>query len=172
MKEAQKNPQNKRNRSFKQNKGHKKKNNTSPKHSNRLSFSFKKEDFACKISKKIRISLGLIGGLELLKTTCQAHIKILKGYEDPDALNKANFRKNYHCMGLAADIQVDSLNLKELFMKAKTIEEFKGIGINIDDNYIHVDSRKEDERLMWIEKGDQIIPITEDNYEAYFTPES
>ena len=35
-----------------------------------------------------------------------------------------------------------------------------------------VDSRKEEKRLMWVEKGDQIIPISEDNYEEYFAPNS
>lgn len=170
MKETQKKQNNKRNKGYKQN--NKNKNKTTPKASDRLSFSFKKEDFTCKITKKTRISLGLIGGLELLKTACQSPIKVIKGYEDPDAIGKGNFRKNYHCMGLAADIQVKSLSLKDLFLKAKTIEEFKGIGINIDHQYIHVDSRKEEKRLMWVEKGDQIIPISEDNYEEYFAPNS
>ena len=64
--------------------------------------------------------------------------------------------------------QVKDLDSKELFKAAQDIPEFKGIGLNITENYVHVDTRKQDEVSLWIEENDKIISLTEENMSQYF----
>lgn len=137
--------------------------------SSKISYHFSKTHFACKRSGKLRISLGLIGALELLQSKCNSPITILKGYEDPEHLEKKDYRRNYHTLGLAADINVSTLSQKDLFELIVGIEEFKGIGINLDDNYIHVDNRKEENRVIWIEKDNNITLLDEPNIQSIFS---
>ena len=57
--------------------------------------------------------------------------------------------------------------LKELFKVAQEIPEFKGIGLNITDQYVHVDTRKQDDVLLWIEENDKVIELTDENRAQY-----
>jgi predicted DsbA family dithiol-disulfide isomerase len=51
---------------------------------------------------------------------------------------------------------------------AESVPEFMGIGLNLDDNTLIVDTRKADERVLWVvEKGSQ-IDITDDTRSKYF----
>ena len=56
---------------------------------------------------------------------------------------------------------------KELFKVAQEIPEFKGIGLNITDQYVHVDTRKQDDVLLWIEENDKVIELTDENRAQY-----
>ena len=42
-----------------------------------------------------------------------------------------------------------------------------GIGLNVDDDYVHIDTRKAPERSLWIEKNDDEIELTDDNKEKW-----
>ena len=137
------------------------------KHNRRLTNHFFETSFKCKVSGKLKISLGLVGALEFLAVRTKEKIKVLKGYEAPEAVDKKSFRKNYHSLGVAADIQIGSMSLRDMFLMAKSIKEFKGIGINLDENYIHVDSRKQDVASMWFEKEGAIIPYDDEKFEQY-----
>ncbi len=135
--------------------------------SNRVSEHFSKRDFVCKESGEFKISLGLVGALEQLRFLTKKRITIIKGYEPPEvAEKKGKIKRNYHTKGIAADIQVDNLDPKEAFIFAETIPEINGIGLNIAENYIHVDTRKE-ERTLWIEEKDSIIELNEENRSKY-----
>ena len=137
----------------------------------KVSDHFSKKDFYCKQnpSNSFKLSLGLIGGLELLRTNLKQRIEILKGYESPEAAEvKGKVSRNLHVSGIAADIEVKDFDCKELFKMAQEIPEFKGIGLNVTHNYVHVDTRKQDDVLLWVEENDKIIPLTEDNMSKYF----
>ena len=103
-----------------------------------------------------------MGALEHLRSTCRKRITIVKGFESLEvAEKKGSFKRNLHTQGLAADIQIDGLSAEETFLLAETIPEFTGIGLNKKENYVHVDTRKSDERLCWIEENQQETPLTE-----------
>ena len=134
----------------------------------RISEHFSKKDFACTETKKLRISLGLIGALELLRNKAKKRINILKGYESPDSPKaKKKFGKNYHTQGIAADIQIEGLTPVEVFLLAEEVTEFNGIGLNIEESYVHVDTRKEDNRFLWIETESSQVEINESNRDQY-----
>ena len=141
------------------------------KKSSRLSEHFTTRDFSCRCgncNNEIKISLGLIGGLELLRSKLKSRINIIKGYQCPECADSTpKTRKNYHAYGIAADITVDKKDIHEVFQIAEEIPEFKGIGINLTNNWVHVDTRKEEIRTLWVEKTDQYTPLDETNRKEY-----
>lgn len=138
----------------------------------RISEHFSERDFVCRCGQcegDLRISLGLVGGLEMLRARAKSRVNIIKGYVCPESQeNSGRIRRNFHAQGVAADITVDRVSLKDTFMLAETIEEFKGIGLNLKDKCVHVDTRKEVERKLWVEEGSQVLDLTPENREHYF----
>ena len=145
--------------------------NKPPRISDKISEHFSKKDFVCrecedkeKCSKSFKISLGLVGGLELLRAKLNKRINIVKGYSCPNAAEKASkIRRNYYAIGVAASIQVEDVDIQDVFLAAEEIPEFKGIGLNITNNTVHVDTRKTDERALWIEEETRFIDLTDEN---------
>ncbi len=137
----------------------------------KISSHFSKRDFVCKCGKcdsAIRVSMGLVGGLELLRAKVQNRISIIRGYMCSDAVDaERGLRRNYYAVGLAADITVENMDPKAVFLLAEEVPEFKGIGINLDAGVLHVDTRKEKERVAWIETRGQVVPLTESNRHEY-----
>ena len=131
-----------------------------PKKTNsRISDHFSQKEFSCKCGVcdgSTRVSLGLVGGLELLRSRINARINIVKGYRCQDASKKSgSLKKDYHTQGIAADITVDKMDIIELFKVAESIPEFNGIGINFTEKYVHVDTRKIKRELWIVEYGKQ-----------------
>ena len=133
----------------------------------KLSSHFSKRDFVCSESGQFKISLGLVGALEHLRSKVNQHITIIKGYESSKvAEKKGATKRNFHAQGLAADIRIESLCAKDAFLLAETIPEFIGIGLNIKEDYIHVDTRKA-ERLCWVEENNDEVELTDKNRKKY-----
>ena len=132
----------------------------------KVSDHFALKDFTCKSDperQEFKLSLGLVGGLEMLRSKAQNRVNILKGFESKEsAQQQGRVKRNYHRLGVAADITVDNRSLKDIFLIALDIPEFNGIGINVDDNHIHVDTRKGD-RKIWVEKDNDEHEISEED---------
>lgn len=138
------------------------------KFTNKISDHFSKKDFACKESGQFKISLGLVGILEELRSKIQKRIEIVKGFESLEVAEKrGKLKRNFHTMGLAADIRVDGMSPQELFTCVESIEGIAGIGLNVADNYVHIDTRKA-ERLCWVEEKNEEIELTPENKSTYF----
>lgn len=137
-----------------------------PRFTNRISDHFSKKDFVCNCGaceESIKVSLGLIGGLELLRSLVKNRITVKCGYMCGDAAEKQSLiKRNFHLVGVAADIEVENMSLPEVFKIAETIPEFKGIGLNLEDGHVHVDTRKADERELWIEEGAVNMLLTDE----------
>lgn len=143
----------------------------------KLSDHFSKRDFVCRCGKcnqLVKVSLGLVGGLEWLREKLGQRITILKGYMCADAVDQhRSLRRNFYHMGVAAQIKLETGDqFYELLKTALSIPEFKGIGIHIETHVLHLDTRKSPERLIWIEKNDEVTPITEADIDSYFTIQS
>ncbi|MFC1752415.1 DUF882 domain-containing protein [Thermoproteota archaeon] len=137
----------------------------------KISEHFSKRDFACKCGvceATIRIGLGLIGGLELLRTLAGQRITIKKGFVCPgSAESTSRHKKNYHTLGLAADITIDNKTLKEVVLLAEQVPEFKGIGLYPAEGYVHIDVRKEEKSYLWVWDGTRQIELTDENRSRY-----
>lgn len=143
--------------------------NTRKKKNTKISQHFSYGDFACNCGKcdgEIKTSLGLIGGLEFLRTKLNARINIVHAYECEDA-RKSNKGKNYHAQGIAADIQVENKTPREVFCVAEEVPEFRGIGLDLDENCLHVDTRKDEEVQRWVIDRSKRIVLTADNRNHY-----
>ena len=148
------------------------KNTRSKRPSHKLSDHFSKRDFQCKCGQcedSIKTSLGLVGGLELLRSLSKNRVNIVKGYQCPDsAEGSGKFKRNHHCMGIAADITIDRLQPKDVFLLAEQVPEFKGIGLDLDKNHVHVDTRKETERTSWVIENSTETVLTPENRSHFF----
>ena len=159
-------------------KGNQKNNKNSKWNRHRVSNHFMKRDFDsrkkdCSCGSSLRISLGLVGIIEALRAQLNKRIEIVTGYYCPDCRDRQyGIKRDFHHTGVAADIRVDNMSCEELFLIAETYPELKGIGINFDDNHVHIDTRKEDERQTWVEINDEWIELTPDNRHDYIKSET
>ena len=142
----------------------------------RISEHFMKRDFdsrkkdcgECKNS--LRISLGLVGVIESLRSKLNKRIEIVTGFYCQHCRSKQyGVKRDFHHMGLAADIKVEDMDPVELFKVAELYPEIKGIGLNLDEHYVHIDTRKSDDRELWIETNNELIPLTEENRLDYIS---
>ncbi|RAP23171.1 hypothetical protein DID73_02415 [Candidatus Marinamargulisbacteria bacterium SCGC AG-343-K17] len=139
----------------------------------RISDHFMKRDFDsrkkdCSCGSSLRISLGLVGIIEALRAKINKRIEIVTGYYCPDCRERQyGIKRDFHHAGVAADIRVTDMPVVDLFLIAETYPELKGIGINFDDNHLHIDTRKEDDRQTWVEINDEWIELTPENRDEY-----
>ncbi len=145
---------------------------------NRISEHFMKRDFDSRkkdcgeCSSSLRISLGLVGVIEAIRAKLNKRIEIVTGYYCPDCKrSKYGIRRDFHNNGVAADIRVEGMDIVDLFRHVEQYDEIKGIGINFDDQHVHIDTRKEDQRETWVEKNEEWIQLTEEN-RAEYIPEN
>ena len=151
-------------------------NEKSKRASLKVSYHFSKRDFYCRgldgkqSSSQLKLSLGLVGALEYLRSLCKSRIEIVKGFVSQEVAEQTNsYKRNFHVKGVAADIRVTSFSLEDAFLMAEQVEEFKGIGLNFDEDYLHVDTRKEKERVCWVIKNKVRLPLTEANRSDYLS---
>ncbi len=138
----------------------------------KISEHFSRRDFVCRCGKcdeSIRLSLGLVGGLELLRSKARNRVNIVKGYECPESSeNSSKFKRNFHTIGVAADVTVDKKDLREVFLLAEEVPEFNGVGLDLTSAHVHVDTRKDKKRSLWVVENGIHIDLTEENRLHYF----
>ncbi len=130
----------------------------------RISYYFSKKDFKCQsgLTEKLKISAGLVGCLEYLQAKIKGKVKVVKGYECVESAEKnKRLKRNYHSQGLAVNIAVEGMTLTALFEVVEQIQEFTVIGINYDENYIHICCAKDKARELWVIKNSQEVTLTE-----------
>ena len=140
----------------------------------RISEHFSKRDFDSRrkdctsCSSSLRISLGLVGVIEALRSQLKKRIEIVTGFYCSDCRDRQyGIKRDYHHAGVAADIRVADMDLVELFLTAESYPEIKGLGINFDSNHVHIDTRKEDVRQTWVEINEEWILLTDENRNEY-----
>ena len=110
-----------------------------------------------------------MGVLEFLRAQVRKRINIVKGYQCQQSHDKTgSYFKNYHIAGIAADIQIDEMTPQEAFLEAEKIPELNGIGLNLDLNLIHIDTRKGAERAEWVVQKGKRIPLDGANRAQFF----
>ncbi|MFC1767335.1 D-Ala-D-Ala carboxypeptidase family metallohydrolase [Candidatus Margulisiibacteriota bacterium] len=138
-----------------------------------LSEHFNYKDFTCKCPNckgkgEYKIHLGLVGALEALRTKVNKHIKIDQAYRCDEQNEKlGGNKKSFHIRGKAAHISVDNMKLPELYKHIKEIEGIKGIGLNVKENTLHIDTRDANPS-EWVKEGkDQYILLTSEKRQTY-----
>ena len=102
---------------------------------------FNLSEFACPCCHKVMLHPGLLAKLVALRNVLEKPVYITSGYRCPSYNRKVGGVANsYHCIGLAADIQVKEINLMELLAYAEEID-FSGIGFYEKRHFLHLDVR-------------------------------
>ena len=111
---------------------------------------FNLSEFSCPCCKRVMLHPKLLAKLMELRKILERPIYITSGYRCPEYNQKIGGVVNsYHCIGLAADIQVKDISLIDLLGYAEEID-FAGIGFYAKKNFLHLDVRPT-KRARWRE---------------------
>lgn len=122
-----------------------------------LSRNFKSEEFACPCCKKDDININLVFLLQNLRDILKRPIVITEGggFRCP-AYNKqiGGAEKSFHMQGLAADIYCPDLEISQIYIIVSTMygHLFRGIGIDKQRNFLHLDLGNRFNRWIYIDK--------------------
>ena len=110
----------------------------------RLSKDFNSREFRCPCCGKVFVDERLVQALQELRDLVKVPIFITSAYRCPNHNKKvggANF--SYHTKGMAADIHIKYMLVKQMYKAALKVEAFRngGIGLYPDNKFIHVDVR-------------------------------
>ena len=107
-------------------------------------------EFACPCCQKVMLHPVLLVKLTELRKILGRPVSITSGYRCSNYNRKVGGVANsYHCIGMAADIQVKDINLIELLAYAEE-RDFSGIGFYEKKNFLHLDVRPT-KRTRWRE---------------------
>lgn len=103
---------------------------------------FKVREFACRDgSQAVFIDDYLVSILDILRNEIGKPVIITSGYRTPTRNSCVGGAKySYHMRGMAADIQVESMNTKEVAKKLDKIVP-NGCGIIVYNSWVHFDVR-------------------------------
>ena len=135
-----------------------------------ISFHFSNRDFVChcgECEQRVRISLVLVGYLELIRNHFNKRVDIVKGYECRLSSEKrGSFKKNWHAFGKAILFKVQDIPAAEVFRYAETFAEIRGVGIDPKNEVISIDVRDREQARFVIEHDMQIAltPVLRQQY--------
>ena len=127
----------------------------------KLSDSFRVREFACKDgSDTIIIDTALVEYLQRIRNWAGYPLIISSGYRTPEHNAKiGGSRSSYHTKGRAADIYVEDRkkSISQIASFAQAIG-IKGIELNLDSNYVHIDTRTK--KYYWIHTDKKDTTVT------------
>jgi uncharacterized protein YcbK (DUF882 family) len=107
----------------------------------RLSENFAAKEFACRCCGKVLVHPELVRKLQALRSAAGAPVVITSGYRCASHNRECGGAANsYHLYGMAADIWVDGVSTHQLAELAERAG-FDGIGIYLEQAFVHVDVR-------------------------------
>jgi len=116
----------------------------------RVAKHFKLSEFSCPCCNLVMLHPKLLAKLVELRNILERPVYISSGYRcSKYNIQIGGIRNSYHCIGLAADIKVDDINLIELLEICENID-FNGIGFYENKNFLHLDVRPT-KRTRWRE---------------------
>lgn len=115
----------------------------------------------CGCNTYIKPNIKLVNILEKLRKKVGKPLIINSSYRCPNhPLEKHKRKTGQHTLGNAVDIKIPKGISKKVFLEIiLTIKEITGIGLPIDQNYIHIDIRNIPAR--WAYKNNKQIPYEE-----------
>ena len=135
-----------------------------------ISEHFSKKDFRCPCDKcrgSVKMSMTLIGILELIRTHFNQRVNIINAYRCPDKAEElGRVRKSYHARGQAVDFTVSNVPLEDVFLFAETIPQINGLGFYPAKQFVHIDVREAEKADKWVYEDDY-MEITEARKRKY-----
>lgn len=134
--------------------------------------NFKAAEFACKHCGVSRIDKTFVQLLQQLRDEISRPIIINSGFRcaaHPVERSKPPGTFSSHTYGIAADISCPSLSLELLWKAVIQQPKFKGLGVSLWQNYIHVDARSKvafwaydrmNRPVKWSGKWSDLVALT------------
>lgn len=121
--------------------------------------NFASVEFRCKCGCGLTfLSQRLLNMLKTVRAEANTPLHINSGYRCPNhPVERNKVIPGRHAEGLAADVS-SSLSAGVLYQIAKRIPEIKGIGLDEQRDFIHLDVRVANERAYWMYEDDKQIP--------------
>lgn len=106
------------------------------------SFHFTNAELACHHCGVNACKPELVNALEALRTVAGVPIMVDDAYRCP-VHNAAvgGVPDSEHMQGIAADIRIQGMTPQQMYAAAQKVPAFRGIGVALHQNYIHVDTR-------------------------------
>lgn len=138
----------------------------------KISEHFNDKDFSCNCKYcqgSLKISLGLIGALELIRCHFNRRVNIIRAYRCPELNNELRgWNKSYHLEGKAADITVSGVPYEEVFKYIEiNVPEVKGLGLYPGEKFVHLDVRDADQKQLWVFEINKYIELTPEKRAQY-----
>ncbi len=109
---------------------------------------FSMSEFDCKETGENKMQPEFLQRLELLREACGFPFIITSGYRSvKHSVEAKKVIGGTHTQGIAADIAVSDGTQRRAIVEAAISLGFNGIGVN--DNFVHVDTRKS-ARVLWV----------------------
>jgi uncharacterized protein YcbK (DUF882 family) len=118
----------------------------------RLSEHFTREEFTCRDGCGFdAIDPRLVFALEILRRDMRCAVHILSGCRCL-AHNRAvvGAKDSKHLSGIAADITVPGVPIRQVCQQAMRIPEFTGIGLDEQRHMLHLDVREDPARWVYL----------------------
>ncbi len=137
-----------------------------------LSEHYNHKDFICPCDqcrgKEFKIHLGLVGILEQIGAHFNTKVNVLSAFWcDAYLESLQKERKSYHNRGKAVHINIDGIDLSEIFKYVEGIDDINGIGLYPKEGYIHIDTRPKEKRKLWVKEGSNHVAITPEKRKQY-----
>lgn len=123
-----------------------------------LSEHFTREEFACRDGCGFdAVDPHLVAALEDLRRAVRVPVHVLSGCRCI-AHNRAvgGARDSAHLSGIATDITVPGVPIRQVCRQAMRIPEFRGIGLDEQRGVLHVDVRET--AAKWVYLGGKAVP--------------
>ncbi len=125
---------------------------------------FKAAELRCHHCGREGVRRELLDVLESLRAKA-GPIRVNSAYRCPQHPIEARKPKpGYHVRGIAADLAPLGISLRALYEIVRANPMIKGIGVDHDAGYIHVDLRKASEPVLWIYRNGVAV-VTRDPFQ-------
>lgn len=122
---------------------------------------FKASELRCRHCGRGGVKAALLEVLEALRAKVGPVI-INSAYRCPDhPVEAAKPKPGFHAKGLAADVRSPTLNIRALYDAVVVDERIKGIGVDHNGGYIHIDVRETVTRVQWVYRGGRAVVVTD-----------
>jgi uncharacterized protein YcbK (DUF882 family) len=117
-----------------------------------LTANFSRDEFTCKdMCGYDDVDMRLVQGLQLLRNKLGRKIHVISGCRCPNHNHKeGGATYSQHLLGMAVDIAVAGIPIREVCKVAMTIPVFKGFGLDEQRCMLHLDVREDPVRWVYL----------------------
>jgi uncharacterized protein YcbK (DUF882 family) len=117
--------------------------------------NFSSNELMCRHCKKAGITPAFLSVMQEFRDFLGKPLTVTSAYRCPDhPIEKAKgAAPGRHTLGVAVDWFCPELNLQDLYREVERFGKFQGVGVSIQGNFIHCDTRDRRTRWQYLRNG-------------------